>query len=210
MKIVLNGYELPRQAEGQQTVGDVLSELRKDIYQGGKIVTQIRLDGQVLPDNWQRRQFLNTPVSQVRTLDLGVEEPIRLKRQTLQSAVELTGRLVQRAKPLGVKFRVGDEVAANNELAAFLDDLKLVLAGLDHSTRGNRDGNGPGRAIRHKVIETANYFLPTLDRIYKAQTSGDHVAIADELEYDLLDQISGLTGLLTEAEQSLESLTQVK
>jgi hypothetical protein len=206
MKIFLNGLELSRAAEGEQTVEQVLSELREEIRQSGKVITQVALDGRLLANGWQRKQRLASPVSLVQRLDLTVDEPQRLRDQTLQDAAVLVDRLLQQTKPLGRKFRVGDEVAANNELASFLEDLKLVLSGLDLSTRPTAEG--PASSARRCLMETAEHLLPTLDRIYRAQARGDYTAIADEVEYDLRDQISGWKNMVAEARGSLGSLPQ--
>jgi hypothetical protein len=208
MKIALNGLPLPRQATGTITVGEVLSELQEDIRAGGKVVTHIRVDSRPLATGWQRRKQLATPVTEVECLDLTVQEPLQLKRHTLEDAAGLVNRMVQQISPLGKKFRIGDEVTANNDLASFLEDMKLVLAGLDYTTRGS----GTSRRtppVRGRVMDTANRLLPTLDRIYKAQAAGDYIAIADEIEYDLKEQMSLWNSVLTEAQQSLDMQEQV-
>jgi hypothetical protein len=207
MKISLNGLDLPRTAEGDQTVEQVLAELREEIRRSGKVVTQVALDGRPLVNGWQRRQRLASPVSLAERLDLTVEEPQRLRDQTLLDAAALMDRLLRQAKPLGRKFRVGDEVAANNELASFLEDLKLIMSGLDLSTRSSVD-RSPTSA-RQRLMDSAGRLLPTLDRIYRAQARGDYTAIADEVEYDLRDQMAGWKDVVAEARRSPDSLPQV-
>lgn len=207
MKISLNGFELARTAEGDQMVEQVLSELREEIRRSGKVITQVALDGRPLVNGWQRRQRLATPVSLAERLDLTVEEPERLRDRTLQDAAALMDRLLMQAKPLGRKFRVGDEVTANNELAAFLEDLKLIMSGLDLSTRTL--GGRSATSARQRLMDSAGQLLPTLDRIYRAQARGDYTAIADEVEYDLPDQVAGWKDVVAEARRDLDSLPQV-
>ena len=209
MRISLNGLELARRAESDQNVGDVLAEIRSEIHASGRLITQIVLDGHALPDGWQRRQRLSAPVSNFRMLELTVQEPVALKRQTLRDAASLMEKLTQRTKPLSRKFRLGDEVTANNELADFLEDLKLVLAGLDHSTRSS-EASGRTSPVRDRIIESANRLLPSLDRLYKAQAGGDYIAVADELEYDLCEQIAGWEPLMTDAERTLDATARVR
>jgi hypothetical protein len=209
MRITLNGMELARRADGEQSVGEVLDELRLEINRGGKVVTQVRLDGRPIPAGWQRRQQLNAHVSSHQSLDLTLEDGITIKQRTLSDATELVVKLVKEAKPLGRKFRIGDEVTANNDLAAFLDDLKLIIEGLDHTTRTPK-GSPENPPVRRRVMESANRLLPTLDRIYKAQAAGDYIAIADELEYDLLDQMTDWTDLLAEARRAVDTLPHVE
>jgi hypothetical protein len=208
MKISLNGFELARVAEGDMTVEQVLSELREEIRRTGKVITQVALDGRPLLNGWQRRQRLATPVSLAERLDLTLEEPDRLRRQTLHDVAALTERLLQQTQPLGRKFRVGDEVAANNELASFFEDLKLVMSGLDLSTRPF--GGQTATSVRQRLMDSAGQLLPTLDRIYRAQARGDYTAIADEVEYDLHDQMAGWKDMLADACRNLDSLPQAQ
>jgi len=207
MKIMLNDLELPRQAEGVQTVGQVLAELREEIRRNEKVITRVALDGQVLPDGQTRPRELMLPVDRVKVLSLVVEEPAALRQRTVRDAVELTQRLVRQSKSLGRKFRLGDEVTANQELAAFVEDLKLVLAGLDHSTRSTLPA-ATNPETRARLIEAANRLLPSLDRLYRAQAAGDCIAIADELEYDIYEELATWPGLFGEVERALESLPQ--
>jgi hypothetical protein len=207
MKIYLNGHELARTADDDRAVDQVLTELREEIRANGQVITQVALDGRSLANGWQRRRQLANPVSSVDRLELTIEEPASLRRQTLTDAASLVDRLVKQTKPLGRKFRVGDEVSANNELASFLEDLKLVLSGLDLSTRP-LGSPLPSSATRQWVVDSASRLLPTLDRIYKAQARGDYIAIADEVEYDLKDQITGWKDRLSEVQQSLKPLPQ--
>lgn len=203
MKILLNDLELARRAEGETTLGDVLSSLQAEIAAAGKIIIRTVVDGKPLPTGWQRRKLLSVGVDSIQQLQLMIEDAHSLKQQTLLDARQLAGRLMEQTKPLGRKFRMGDEVVANTELAAFLDDIKLVFAGLDHSTRGE-DPQGTLTPIRDRLIDSANRMLPTLDRIYKAQAYGDYIALADEIEYDLHDQITVWPDLLEEAKRCLQ------
>jgi hypothetical protein len=202
MKITLNGVELARRAEGDEIVGEVLSEVRQEIYSAGKIITGIALDGQPLPDGRVRRQKLSASVTAVGALELTVEEPAMLRQRTIRDAASLADKLARQTKPLSRKFRLGDEVTANNELSEFLGDLKLVLAGLDLSTRHSGPAV-PAAAIRDRLVESANRLLPSLDRLYKAQAGGDYIAVADELEYDLCEQITAWEPMLADAERTL-------
>jgi hypothetical protein len=161
----------------------------------------------LLPSGWQRRQRLSAPVRAVVRLDLTIEEPLTLKQRTLSDATCLTRQLVDRAKPLSRSFRIGDEAKANTDLASFLEDLKLVLAGLDHTTR-DAVQDGAALPVRQHVIDSASRLLPTLDRLYKAQAGGDYVTVADEIEYDLRDQLHAWGDLLGEAQASLNPLPQ--
>jgi len=209
MKIMLNGLELARQAEGERTVGEVLAEVAEDVKRGGKVVTQVAVGGRVLTEDRQRNRLLSARVDDVQSLELKIDDPMHLRQQTIQDAEQLIEKLVGQCKPLSRKFRIGDEVSANNELADYLEDLKWIIAGLDYSTREDREKEGMISA-RGKLMDSAGRLLPTLDKIYKAQAAGDYIAIADEIEYDLLELLAGWTPLLGQVRQELQSLSQEK
>ena len=86
-----------------------------------------------------------------------------------------------------------------------LDDIKLVLEGLDHTTRGMEESPVP------RPCDATSWkppvACPDLDKIYKAQAAGDYIAIADELEYDLPDQMTDWTELLAEARRASDHAT---
>ncbi|MBI5058346.1 hypothetical protein HZB60_01035 [candidate division KSB1 bacterium] len=194
MKITLNGFLLNRVADGDTTVGQVLAELKDEIRSAGKVVSGVALDGHPLPDGWQRRQRLSRSVQSCQQLDLLITEPAALRQQTIDHTVQMIGHMRTQTKPIARKFRIGDEFTANNELATFLDDLKLVMAGLDHVTRATKEAStGAARAALNTAV---GELLPTLDRIYKAQAAGDYVTIADEFEYELPSFMAGWDRIL--------------
>jgi hypothetical protein len=143
--------------------------------------------------------LLARSAAQFDRLDLTIEAPGPLKQRTLADAALLVEQLTQRCKPLSKKFRLGDEVVANTELAAYLDDLKLIVSGLDHSTRPAR-GTASPIPVRSRMMTAANTLIPSLDRIYKAQAAGDYIAIADEIEYELSGQLPVWGEILREAQ----------
>lgn len=207
MKVTLNGYELPKHADGNRTVGEVLDQLREEITSGGKIVTAVFLDDQQLPGGWKRREELKRPVSSVDCLEITVDEPEAIRQRALTDAAVLASRLAAKAAPLAKQFRIGDEVAANNGFAEFIEELKLVVSGLDFTTRG-LEGNEAAEDIRRRMMDAAGALAPHLDSIYKAQAAGDYVTVADELEYELPKQIVDWTTLLTEARRAFSQEMQ--
>jgi hypothetical protein len=209
MKISLNGFELQRTAEGNLTVGQVLGEVQNEVSRGGKIATMIRLDGKPLPTGWRRRERLTSPVSSVGVMELTVDDPARLKMQMVLDAESLLESMNTKAAGLARKFRIGDEVVANNDLAQFLDELKLVFSTLDHISRANKSASD-SRLARSNVMSAANNFVPALDRIYKAQASGDYVSIADEIEYELPNHLAKCMNLLEQEKKIVASSGEVE
>ncbi len=209
MKILLNGFELPKSAEGEQTVGEVLTELKQEIHRSGKVVTQVRMDNRPVPIGWQARQRMATPVRMISQLDLMIQDPDHLRKSTLSDVQDLISRMLTELAPLARKFRLGDEVAANNELAACLENLKLMLNGLELCARS---GTAPTHLLtRQNLNRAAERMIPVLDRIYKAQSIADYIAVADELQYELPTHLSDWSDLITKmdmhqvATQTVES-----
>lgn len=207
MRITLNGFELSKQAEGQTPVGQVLVEIKEEIIRSGRIIGEVRIDGSPLPQGWQRRKRLAQPVSMFESLELMMASPEELRRETIENTNRMCKDMSQAAKPLALNFRIGNEVSANLELASLLDNLKLVMAGLDHTSR-TPEQNPQTEAIRRRVELAASQFMPALDRIYKAQSSGDYVAIADELEYELPDHLQSWTSLTADLQNAMNGTSK--
>ncbi|RQV99665.1 hypothetical protein EH220_01185 [bacterium] len=197
MKISLNGLDLPKIAEGPLTVREVLKELQSEIHASGKLLLKAVLDGVPLSENWDSDYRMNTPVDRAKHLELIIDEPKHAAQQLLKDSCALIERLTMKTGELARKFRIGSEVVANNELVEFLDELKLLLTGLDVSTR-QTDNHPEFSRIRSRMEMSAAQLAPTLDRIYHAQSSGDTVSIADEIQYELPTQMNSLKDLLTE------------
>jgi hypothetical protein len=204
MRITLNGLELAKQATDDRSVAQILNEIKEEIKRAGKIVTAVYVDGASVAGNRREAELLNTPVRNVYTLELRVMDPDVLQSQALDDVARLTEAMKNRTETLATKFRVGDEVIAHNELAELLDQVKLIVSCLDHTTRprgGDQLVSGP----RTRVLQAANELLPTLDRIYKAQASGDCIAIADEIEYSLPAHIASWSEITSELLQESEN-----
>jgi hypothetical protein len=202
MKVTLNGLELPREATGDQTVGNVLNQLTSEIHQGGKVIVAIHVDGQWISRD-QSSQALSKQVGTVRQLDVTVAELADAQERALNDAEQVIHALKMKSKPTAKKFRVGDDLAANAELAEFLQELQLVATSLDYCTRSSKPI--PQKvALRQRLDETAGALVPALDRIYKAQAAEDYVSVADELEYVLPDHLDRWEELTRAARQTTQ------
>jgi hypothetical protein len=207
MKISLNGLDLPKKAEGPLMVREVLKELQTEIHASGKLLLKATLDGVPLAENWDQDYRLSTPVDLAKHLELVIDEPKHAARQLLKDSCALLEKLTLKTGELAKKFRIGDEIVANNELVDFLDELKLIITGLDLSTRQTgRDTDYS--MIRGEMEASARKLSPTLDRIYHAQSSGDTVAIADEIQYELPNHMSHWKNLLSETTRIMNTKTK--
>jgi hypothetical protein len=148
------------------------------------VIVRAVLDNTTLNENWSQDPRVNTSVDRVARLDLVIDEPERLAKQILADAESLISDITVQTGELARKYRVGDDVVAHNELADILDKLKLVVSGMDLTTR-HVARLYPLNEVRSKVEKSAAELNPVLDRILEAQERGDNVALADEIEYEL-------------------------
>jgi hypothetical protein len=207
MKITLNGNELPRKAEGDMQVADVLRELRDEINASGKLLVRVILDGFPLADGWMNDDRVRTSASTVNHLELLIAEPRQLAQSLLNDSSEVIKKLTSKTSELARKFRVGNEINAHTELAEFLDDLKLVVSGLDLTTRQTAQIQDMSE-IRSRVEASASQLIPALSRIQRAQSAGDRIALADEIQYELPGQINQWRSLVEEAQHIVEATCQ--
>ena len=201
MKVLLNGLEIQGDGNGATTVGEVLDQLRTEIAENGKVVTAIAVDGELLQDEAQRERVHARLQSEVENIELTVEEPKALLTKGLSDTRDFLQSLRRDFTKTATAFRLGDEFTANNNLASCLDDLKLVLTGMNAASRL------PGvetetESLRETLIASNTRLTPVLDSMYKAQAAGDYVTLADGLEYDLTEIADEWIGVLNHVLQN--------
>ncbi|MCB9358047.1 MAG: hypothetical protein H6506_04355 [Calditrichaeota bacterium] len=181
MKVYLNGLALEREAEGSAEVGQVLNELQTEIREGGKVLLTAAIDGVQIENGFRRRRQLATPVSNIERLDLTIQNSEVVAEQILQDSLQVLQQVQQEAAPLATGFRIGNEYDSNQRLADMMERLKLALQGASLVlSRSNTSANSFAQ-----LNQAGHRLMPVVDRILTAQASGNYVAIADELEYEM-------------------------
>ncbi|MFH1009963.1 MAG: hypothetical protein V1784_01850 [bacterium] len=186
MKVYLNGLELDGEGPASATVGQALDELREEISNAGKLITAIAVDGELLQGESERERVHARLQTEVERIELTVEEPKALLTSGLVSTRDFLQSLRRDFTKTATAFRLGHEVAANDDLAHCLDDLKLVITGMNAASRlpGVKEET---ESLRQAITASHTRLLPVLDTMYKAQAAGDYVTLADGLEYDLTE-----------------------
>jgi hypothetical protein len=195
MKVLLNGLEIRGGDTELPTVGEILDQLRSEIGEKGKVVTAIAVDGELLQDDPQREKVEGRPPSEVERIELTVEEPRSLLAKGLSDTRDFLQSLRGDLTKTATAFRLGDEFTANNNFAGCLDDLKLVLTGMNAAARlpGVEAETAP---LRQTLISSNTRLVPMLDTMYKAQAACDYVTLADGIEYDLTEIADEWIGVL--------------
>lgn len=181
MKVFINGLELSREASGEMEVGHVLSEVESEIHAGGKVLLGASIDGVPIEHGFRRRRQLATSVTRVQKLDLMIQNPDAVAEQILKDSLSVYRQIRQEAPSLATRFRIGDEFAANQQLADVLDRLTLSLKGSALALKSQPNSSG----LQSRLNQAGSTLMPVLDRVLAAQTAGDYVALADQLEYQL-------------------------
>lgn len=181
MKIFLNGLELSKEAEGAVEVGQVLSELQSELHNGGKVLLAAMADGVLIEQGYRRKRQLAMPVNRVTRLDLTIQNAEVVAQQIMKDSLQVLRQIQQETASLATSFRIGDEYNANQRLAEFVEQLKLALQGVSVALQRGRTAD----SFYAPLHEAVRGLLPAIDRILKAQASGDYVSLADTLEYDL-------------------------
>jgi hypothetical protein len=202
MKIFLNGLELDGNGQVASTVGEALDQLREEITTAGKLVTSIAVDGKLLRTEPEKERIRTKLQTEVDRIELTVEEPKSLLQNGLMSTRDFLQSLRRDLTKTATAFRLGDELSANDDLAHCLDDLKLVITGMNAASRL------PGvetetESLREAIGAANSRLLPVLDTMYKAQAAGDYVSLADGLEYDLTEIADEWLGTLNHALHNL-------
>lgn len=195
MRVLLNGLEVQGGDDGLRTVGEVLDQLRAEIAEKGKIVTAIAVDGELLQDEPQREKVQTRLPSEVERIELTVEEPKALLTKGLSDTRDFLQNLRQDLTRTARAFRLGDAHSANNDLASCLDDLKLVLTGMNAASRL------PGveaetQSLRQALTFSNTRLGPVSNTMRRAQSACDYVTLADALEYDLTEIADEWIGVL--------------
>ena len=204
MKVLLNGLEIQGDGDEQATVGEVLDQLRTEITEKGKVITAIAVDGEVLQDEPQRKKVQARLQSEVECIELTVENPKDLLAKGLSDTCDFLQNLRRDFTRAATAFRLGDEFSANNDLVSCLDDLKLVLTGMNAASRlpGVEEET---ESLRETLISSNTRLAPILDTMYKAQAAGDYVTLADGLEYDMTEIADEWIGVLNHVLQNTTS-----
>lgn len=179
MRIYLNDSALEREACGSLTVGQVIQDLQREVTSGGKVVTNIRIDGKPLENGFRRRRQFERAVDATSRLDVAIANPQSVVELMLNDVMQVCSTLPEQCESLALQFRLGEEARANNGLAEMLDKLSLLTKSASVFERWVL--SNATTQLSQSVADLA----PVIDTILKAQTNGDYVALADALEYEL-------------------------
>lgn len=191
MRIYLNDSVLEKEAVGSLTVGQVIEDLQREVTAGGKVVTSIRIDGKPIESGFRRRRQFERKVDSTSRLDVAIANPQSVVEQMLNDTMQICATLPETCESLALRFRLGEEARANNGLAEMLDQLSLLAKSTPVFERWVQSSEVS------QLSQSVEALGPVTDTILKAQTSGDYIALADALEYDLMKNLRVCLNVMT-------------
>jgi len=184
-RLIINGSTENFPFAGEQTFGEVMEKLSRQITGIGEVITVIKMNDQPLTEGKQY-DYNHFPLGSVETLELETTDPTRLALEALESSKEHLAMLLQNSSRTAELFRLGDELEANEAYSALVEGLRWLIKGLNAMT------GMLGIKETEIILEgnTIGYYqdellIPVFDSMYEAQRREDWVELADLLEYEL-------------------------
>jgi len=185
--LVVDG-ELKAADSGLKTWGNLLDELDVDAAGDRRAVTAVRFDGVDEP-SFRRADLLETPLTDLRAIDIETVDRTQLLRATLGQAGSSLAVLAASACSAANAFRRADLSSANEQLTSLVEAVRtltiLTVASATASGTELEDlacGVGSGADVLGGVGVV-------LDTMSLWQTGRDWPAVADVLEHDLAPAI---------------------
>ena len=135
----IDGNSQDYSVQGESTFGEVLEKLSEKVSGVGRVITSIKMNGQLLTEGRQY-DFKNFPLSSIETIELDTTEPVKLAREALISSQEHIAQLKRSIGRTTELFRLGDELEANEQYTRLVEGLRH-----DRDARHRRKRNHLGR-----------------------------------------------------------------
>jgi hypothetical protein len=171
-------------------VEEVVSKVSNDLTTENKVICQIKLDDEIIPETYEKEAF-QRKISDVTSLKITAEDTFTLVVNGIESLKTLLPELIIVIGKTTEAYRTGDVERAQGLFISTLEALEVVPVILD-SVRGvmRLDYNEIkiGSGITLKDLE--DKMLMSLKLICDVQAKSDTVGIADTLEYELAPNLA--------------------
>lgn len=167
--------------ESVQTWADLLTDVDRQLDGRGRVLTEVVFDGVGEP-TYREPGSLARRLSTIGRIDLSTATPDALLRDCFRESAQSVRALMAECAGAARLLRTADVRRAYEHLAALataLGQLILLIRTLEGLDAAGDDGG-----TRTRLAELAQ-FGELLESVMSAQSSRDHFAVADILEYDL-------------------------
>ncbi len=176
------------------TLGDLLEAARKQLDSEGRLVVEVRVDGQTLtgtqfeesceqPVDAEEVQFITAqPHELAKQTLLDVKDALADAREAQEQAAELlqSDRAVEAMDHVRVALTIWQQAQQS-----LLQSAQLLNVPLDEMKVGERG-----------VADIIDELTELLNQVRDQLTGGDHVGLADTLAYPLADALDGWSALI--------------
>jgi hypothetical protein len=185
MKVVVDGVETQSDPQVQRW-GELLAHLDQTCAERGVVVADVAFDGVAEP-SFREPQVAARAIAASR-VDVATATQTDLLLTAIDEAVGAAAPMRPAAVALADAFRAHDINRANRELAIFAPNLGalMTLAG-NIAELATQVSDGP--QLQQATTLDVGSLAAHVNALIEAQTSGDWIAVADVLEYEIVAAI---------------------
>jgi hypothetical protein len=166
-----------------ETIRDIIQLLENEAASRGEVICEIRVNGQLLQDEDEKR-FADNPKSSVHQLSIRCDRPEHLIGQALRSASSFIPLLTQASIETARLFRDGEIRRASENFDEALVGCQWFVETVHHA-RGAASGIGHAVAAPERWLESEKFFSKVIRELTETFDRKDYIMTADVLEYEL-------------------------
>ncbi len=189
--------------ESETCFGQVFEKLSERMSGEGKVITEVRMNGQALTGGRQG-DYYRFPLDQIQSIDIVTADPQTLACEALDSTEEHLQMLRRSALRASELFRLGDQLEANEGYSKMIEGIRWLLKAIDALTGMLKIDQS---AVEHEGKNLQDFlekqFIPIFDNMYEAQKNEDWIALADILEYELVQALEGWEDMIAELRSTI-------
>ncbi len=193
MQIVLNGEVHQIKVASISTLLDIITQIETRLSKN-HIITEISLNDKVLESNWYHNAKKIYLLDEDR-LQVTSEDPVSLSLKILTNSKEQFNIIIAEFENIANKFRLEDEMVANQNFIQGIENLQWYFKILEDATLLI------GKPLSSLVSDNMNLkqlidnLGNKLEDIIDLQTKQDWIMLADILEYELVPELKKITSV---------------
>lgn len=183
------GKDLAAEFGDNSSLGLVLRRLEEKTWSQGKVICQVRLNGEILSED-QEKTLGDLALTEIKNLSIAIENPDRLISSTLQSQLQMLEPLKNQCLTASEQFRDAQLDEAHQKLNDLLEASRWLTEGLT-LIKSIHEG-----ADTDQWQAAEEKYRMALDELVRALEVSDHNQTADILEYEVLTSFEAWSEVL--------------
>ncbi len=198
MILRINGEMIDFTPENEATLGEVLGSLESECERSCQTITNIKIDGNIIPAEHLDEVFSRKPES-VESIELETINGDHIRTLLAESGATLLA-FIPRLEQIPVELQTGKDMEVMESINAFSLELQnlyrllplMPLTGIQYEEELFED---------RPIHECPNLLSPLLEDLLSALKENDTIMIGDISEYELAPRISRLGETLSQLRQ---------